>query len=316
MAARPWENRVFDTTSVSKDVFDSYSVKSADHEYNIPNSNNTEPMSNGNAIGEPPRLIKLQPSSSSSSYQNQAGTVPAASSTTQTAATMIIPSLRPENTNHGPATSSTAFGNGHSHYSPSMHPQRTSSQGAPPFHAPVTPPSAYKLSTPVLIRSASPRTSIRREDIEEGGSTVSAATARSMVSGPRYAAARYSNAGSVMSRDDESLASSPSVPNYMQATQSAKAKVRSHSTPKQRSGTPEKEWASSKTKRLSLPVAAETPQLIPNSGPIILRPFRPSPYAQRSPSLRSDQQSAPSLANDSHHGDASSEVSGVRALYR
>jgi len=91
--------------------------------------------------------------------------------------------------------------------------------------APITPPSAYK----TVIRSASPRASIiRREDIEEAGSQVSKATTR-------YGT-RQSHAGSVRSRDDESLASSPSVPNYMQATQSAKAKVRSHSTPKQRPG--------------------------------------------------------------------------------
>lgn len=249
MAARPWENRVFDTTSVSKDVFDSYSVKSDNHEY-VPKRSADVP-----APTEPLRLIKPQP-------VNQ------------------------------------------------PQPPRAS-------QPPVTPPSAYKLSAPVLIRSASPRSSIRREDIEEGGSTVSAATARSMASGPRYGnGARYSTAGSVMSRDDESLASSPSVPNYMQATQSAKAKVRSHSTPKQRPGTPEKDtssWAATKTKRLSLPVTAENLLPVPNigssvAGSIILRPFRPTPYAQRSPSLRS------SMPID--QGDASSDASGVRSLYR
>ncbi|XP_024373781.1 protein IQ-DOMAIN 18 isoform X2 [Physcomitrium patens] len=294
MAARPWENRVFDTASVSKDVFDSYSVKSADHHDYTPRKHTD---------GDP-RLNKLQ-----TLYQTQVPPpVQTASSRTESY------SGNHHDARNGPAMSAP-YGNGHghshSHHSPSTM-QRTSSQGA--FHPPVTPPSAYK-STPVLVRSASPRTSIRREDIEEGGSTVSAATARSMASGPRYGT-RYSHAGSVMSRDDESLASFPSVPNYMQATQSAKAKVRSHSTPKQRPGTLEKDNSWSSKKRHSLPISEN---IVPNSGPIILRPFRPTPYAQRSPSLRNDQRSLSSLANESHQGDAtpaSSEVSGLRPEHR
>lgn len=301
MAARPWENRVFDTTSVSKDVFDSYSVKSADHDHYTPKKL---------VDASEPRLNKQQ---SSSGHQNQGPS----NSTTQTGPT----SLKTENNhsvnhdpprpNGGPAMSVQAHGNGHSHShshsrynSPSTMKRTTSSQGAPNFHPPVTPPSAYKLSTPVLIRSASPRSSIRREDIEEGGSIVST-TARSMVSGPRY------GTRSVISRDDESLASSPLVPNYMQATQSAKAKVRSHSTPKQRPGTPEKDnsWASKK--RLSLPIAEN---LISSSGPVVLRPFRPTPYAQRSPSLRTDRGTDQRSEGDAT--PASSEVSGARGLYR
>ena len=296
MAARPWENRVFDTTSVSKDVFDSYSVKSADNDHYTPKK--------AAGAGEP-RLSKQ-----SSSHQN--GQAPPNSTTLQIGPT----SLRIENNhsanhdprpNGGPAMSAphgNGHGHAHSHYNSPSTMKRTSSQGAPNFHPPVTLPSAYKTSTPVLIRSASPRSSIRREDIEEGGSTVST-TARSMVSGPRY------GTRSVISRDDESLASSPSVPNYMQATQSAKAKVRSHSTPKQRPGTPEKDTSWAPKKRLSLPIAEN---LINSSGPIVLRPFRPTPYAQRSPSLRTDR------GNDQRsEGDAtpaSSEVSGARGLYR
>lgn len=276
MAARPWENRVFDTTSVSKDVFDSYSVKSDTHEPSyIPKPPATDPAT----IPSQPRLHKP-----SSSFQAQANV--AAIRTDQNNNTTNHESSRP------PAAMP-------SHYTM----KRTVSLGAPVTPA-TTPPSAYKLSAPMLIRTASPRSSLRREDIEEGGSTVSAKSMASRYNG----GIRYSNAGSVMSRDDESLASSPSVPNYMQATQSAKAKVRSHSTPKQRPGTPEKEIPSSWKKRLSMPVDEN----VSSSGnDIILRPFRPSPYAQRSPSLRSDQRS---MANDP--GDASSEVSGIRGLYQ
>jgi hypothetical protein len=270
MAARPWENRVFDTNSVSKDVFDGYSVKSTDQDHYI-----RKKLAD---TGEP-RLNKQQ---SNSGHQTQG---PPNSTTGPT-------SLRTEN--NPQAMSAQA-------HNSSTTMKRTSSQGAPSFHPPVTPPSAYKLSTPVLIRSASPRSSVRREDIEEGGSTVST-TARSMVSGPRY------GARSVISRDEESLASSPLVPNYMQATQSAKAKVRSHSMPKQRPGTPEKDASWAPKKRLSLPIGEN---LINSSGPIVLRPFRPAPYAQRSPSLRTTDQRSEGDATP-----ASSEVSGARALYR
>lgn len=272
MAARPWENRVFDTTSVSKDVFDSYSVKSDTHETYIPKL----PTTDHATIPNQTRLHKP-----SSSFQAQANV--AAIRTDQ------------NNTNQESSRPPAAMS---SHYTM----KRTVSLGAPVTPA-TTPPSAYKLSAPILIRTASPRSSLRREDIEEGGSTVSAKSMASRYNG----GIRYSNAGSVMSRDDESLASSPSVPNYMQATQSAKAKVRSHSTPKQRPGTPEKEITSSWKKSLSMPVDENAS----SGNDIILRPFRPSPYAQRSPSLRSDQRS---VANDP--GDASSEVSGIRGLYQ
>jgi hypothetical protein len=298
MAARPWENRVFDSTSDSKDVFDGYSVKSADVDHHV------------KTAGGDPRL-KRQPSSLNQNDQ------PAPS-----AARMRMSGLRINPESYGPAMSASfanGHGHSHSHYSPGSV-QRTSSQIGS-----VTPPSVYK-ATPVLIRSASPRASVRREDIEEAGSQVST-TGRSTTtpSGPaRYGARQgFSHAGSVKSRDDESLAtcSPASVPNYMQATQSAKAKVRSHSTPKQRPGTPEKDnssWTSKK--RLSLPLAHGN-NLISSSGPITMRPFRAPAYgAQRSPSLRADQRSVSSMGNDSHQGDATpatSEVSGLRsALYR
>lgn len=115
---------------------------------------------------------------------------------------------------------------------------------------------------------------------------------------------RHSHTGSVRSRDDESLANSPSMPNYMQATQSAKAKVRSHSTPRQRPGTPER-------KRFSLPMSPER-LAMGSPGRIVL------PRAPRSPSLRPDQRSVSSMG--SRPGDATpatSEVSGLRTpLYR
>lgn len=291
MAARPWENRIFDNTSVSKDVFESFSVKSAD----------VEALQKKLEAGDP-RLTKQH-----SSYSNQ-----------RSFSAQNGPAMRSESytsnqdSRNGPSMSASQYNRGrHSHLSPStMH--RTSSQGA--HHSPATPPSSHK-ATPVLIRSASPRNSIRREELEEGGSTVST-TARSTPSGLRFGT-RYSQAGSI--RDDESLSSSPAVPNYMQATQSARAKARSLSQPKQRPGTPEKDgaWGSAK-KRLSFPISEN---LISNSGPT-MKPFRPAAYPQRSPSLKGvrTERSVSSMGNDSQNGDActptSTELSSCRAPFR
>ncbi|CAM6075204.1 unnamed protein product [Sphagnum tenellum] len=113
-------------------------------------------------------------------------------------------------------------------------------------------PSSFK-----SVRPASPRSRVRREDPEEAGSAISTTTRSTPsmpIANPRFGT-RYSTAGSI--HDDESLASSPAVPNYMQATQSARNKARSHSTPKQRPGTPEKDGWSTAKKRLSFPISED-----------------------------------------------------------
>ena len=292
MAARPWENRIFDNTSVSKDVFESFSVKSAE----------VEALQKKIEAAGDPRLTKQH-----SSYNNQRSSFSA-----QNAPPMRSESYTSnQDSRNGPSMSASHYNRGHrhSHLSPSTM-QRTTSQSA--VHSPATLPSSQK-TTPVLIRSASPRNSIRREEPEEGGSTVST-TARSSPSGLRFGT-RYSQAGSI--RDDESLSSSRAVPNYMQATQSARAKARSLSQPKQRPGTPEKDgWASAK-KRLSFPISEN---LISNSGPT-MKPFRPTAYPQRSPSLKGvrTERSVTSVGNDSQNGDAtptSTELSSCRAPFR
>lgn len=127
MAARPWENRVFDSSSVSKDVFDSYSVRSLD-------------MDKSSAHKQDARLHQHSPS-----YRNQP---------TKSAPVQARTSLRisPETYCRAPS-----YANG---------------QCSPLHRTSKTPPPAHN-SKPLLIRSASPRACIRREDIEEAASQVS-----------------------------------------------------------------------------------------------------------------------------------------------
>jgi len=283
MAARPWENRVFDTNSASKDVFDGCSVKNSDGNF-VAHVGETEcGPKRKNSLAKQKKLVPHSGSIRSESWTPNQGL-------------HIVP--------HSSSILSNENSRSHGHQSyVALH--RTTSQGA--LQALV--PSSLK-----SVRPVSPCSRVRRDDPEEDGSAIST-TARSTpsmtIGNPRFGT-HYSTGGSI--RDDESLASSPAVPNYMQATQSARNKVRSHSTPKQRPGLSEKDGWSTAKKRLSFPISED---LISSSGPL-MHPFKPTAYPQHGASMkgapgfiRSDQSLVPSLSgNDSNLGDETMSSNG------
>lgn len=111
------------------------------------------------------------------------------------------------------------------------------------YHSPTTPSKpTTSVAAARKLKPASPRISAMNQDDDN----------RSMLSVQSERNRRHSIAGSSI-RDDESLASSPSVPSYMASTQSAKAKTRLQSPLGMENGKPEKGSAGSVKKRLSYP---------------------------------------------------------------
>ncbi|KAJ1387680.1 IQ motif, EF-hand binding site [Sesbania bispinosa] len=130
-------------------------------------------------------------------------------------------------------------------------PTASQAPGSPNFQSHSTPskPAAGK-----KVKKASPKDNLVMDD-----------DTKSMVSVQSDRLRRHSIAGSIV-RDDESLASSASVPSYMVPTKSAKAKSRMQSplAPVE-NGTPEKGSFGTAKKRLSFPASPARPRR--HSGP-------------------------------------------------
>ncbi|KAJ7963435.1 Protein IQ-DOMAIN like [Quillaja saponaria] len=139
-------------------------------------------------------------------------------------------------------------------YQPQPQPQQrpSSHSVASPFHrahqngslhqSPIT-PSPSK-SRPIQVRSASPRCG--REDRSYNTSQTP-----SLRSNYHYTGNFYQQ-GMVVGTSNSSN-DNATLPNYMAATESAKARIRSQSAPRQRPSTPERDRAGSAKKRLSFP---------------------------------------------------------------
>ncbi|XP_065860049.1 protein IQ-DOMAIN 17 [Euphorbia lathyris] len=138
--------------------------------------------------------------------------------------------------------------NSHSMASPS--PLHRTHQTPPIHHPPITPsPSKTR---PVQVRSASPR--CIREDRSYNINNNPSQTP-SLRSNYHYTGSFHSR-GSCSS--NTAANANATLPNYMAATESAKARVRSQSAPRQRPSTPERDRsAGTAKKRLSFPVPAD-----------------------------------------------------------
>ncbi|KAI4349191.1 hypothetical protein L6164_009815 [Bauhinia variegata] len=131
-------------------------------------------------------------------------------------------------------------------------PTASQTPGSPSFKPQSTPSKAASSSSAIAkkLKKVNPKDSWAMDD-----------DSKSMVS---VQSRRHSIAGSSV-RDDESLASSPSVPSYMVPTQSAKAKSRLQSPLATENGTPEKGSFGTAKKRLSFPQSPARPRR--HSGP-------------------------------------------------
>ncbi|XWS46296.1 hypothetical protein CRYUN_Cryun14cG0053500 [Craigia yunnanensis] len=129
----------------------------------------------------------------------------------------------------------------HQHQSQNQRPSsplHRAQQNAPLHHSPITPsPSKTR---PIQVPSASPRC------LREDRSSISSHT-------PSLRS-NYYYSGRVGTHTIGSGNNAAVLPNYMAATESAKARIRSQSAPRQRPSTPERDRTGSARKRLSFPV--------------------------------------------------------------
>ncbi|KAK9064388.1 hypothetical protein SSX86_015770 [Deinandra increscens subsp. villosa] len=129
----------------------------------------------------------------------------------------------------------------HQNHQNHQHHQNQRNSSASPLHRTPITPSPSKTRPPIQVRSASPH--YIREDRSYQSTKSQTPSLRS----------NYSF-NSTLHQHPRGSTSGGSKPNYMAATESAKARIRSQSAPKQRPSTPERDRSGSAKKRLSFPV--------------------------------------------------------------
>ncbi|CAI9759317.1 unnamed protein product [Fraxinus pennsylvanica] len=140
-----------------------------------------------------------------------------------------------------------------SHYRSPIHRQSVPNFAASPHHSslynvPIVPqsitPSPISKTRSLQVRSASPRCLKEEKSYSTANTPSLRSTSTHRISSSNY---RYNNC-------TNEAAGNAAIPNYMAATESAKARIRSQSAPRQRPSTPERDRNGSVKKRLSYPI--------------------------------------------------------------
>ncbi|TKY64138.1 IQ-DOMAIN 14 [Spatholobus suberectus] len=178
------------------------------------------------------------------------------------------------------------------HHQPQRHsiasPIHRSHQNGSLHQSPATPSPAK--SRPIQVRSASPR--CVREDRSYHTSQTPSLRSNYHYTGNLYQNGRIGTSSGV----------GATLPNYMAATESAKARIRSQSAPRQRPSTPERDRAGSAKKRLSFP--APDPYSVGVS-------YGNYGHSLRSPSFKSVSGSHFGLEQQSNYSSCCTESGGA-----
>ncbi|XP_022855298.1 protein IQ-DOMAIN 1-like isoform X2 [Olea europaea var. sylvestris] len=166
-------------------------------------------------------------------------------------------------------------------------PHHSSLYNVPIASQPITPPPISKTRSQ-QVRSASPRCLKEEKSYSKANTPSLRSTITHRISSSNF---RYNTCTNEAAGDAV-------IPNYMATTESAKARIRSHSAPRQRASTPERDRGGSAKKQLSYP--------IPDPYSVNVGYGCPSSMSQnlRSPSFKSVQAGYVGMEQQSNRSDS------------